>query len=80
MSVAVSDIYFLILRGDVFINRLYRDDVGGNMADAFRMHITQTKELSTCPAVTLQNLILVGFLMKMLGSLWQCLRSWFLGF
>ncbi|KAL6310912.1 hypothetical protein AAG906_028054 [Vitis piasezkii] len=31
-------------------------------------------------AVTLQNLILVGFLMKMLGSLWQCLRSWFLGF
>ena len=118
MSVAVSDIYFLILRGDVFINRIYRDDVGGNMADAFRMHITQTKELSTCPvqqiggcfffymrisnayivtvvssnanvtctfkfvveAVTLQNLILVGFLMKMLGSLWQCLRSWFLGF
>uniref|UniRef100_F6HTG2 Uncharacterized protein n=1 Tax=Vitis vinifera TaxID=29760 RepID=F6HTG2_VITVI len=51
MSVAVSDIYFLILRGDVFINRLYRDDVGGNMADAFRMHITQTKELSTCPII-----------------------------
>ena len=49
MPVAVFDIYFLILRGNVFINRLYRDDVGGNMADAFRMHIMQTKELGTCP-------------------------------
>ena len=49
MPVAVFDIYFLILRGNVFINCLYRDDVGGNMADAFRMHIMQTKELGTCP-------------------------------
>ncbi|KAL9252513.1 AP-2 complex subunit mu-like protein [Drosera capensis] len=48
MPVAASAIYFLNLRGDVLINRLYRDDVGGNMVDAFRMHIMQTKELGTC--------------------------------
>ncbi|KAK9927927.1 hypothetical protein M0R45_025088 [Rubus argutus] len=53
-----SAVYFLNLRGDVLINRLYRDDVGKivcdnllsflsgeNMVDAFRMHIMQTKEL-----------------------------------
>ncbi|GER50610.1 AP-2 complex subunit mu [Striga asiatica] len=49
MPVAASAIYFLNLRGDVLINRLYRDDVGGNMVDAFRVHIMQTKELGTCP-------------------------------
>ncbi|KAL6008477.1 AP-2 complex subunit mu [Asimina triloba] len=49
MPVAASAIYFLNLRGDVLINRLYRDDVGGNMVDAFRTHIMQTKELGTCP-------------------------------
>ncbi|CAN0908174.1 AP-2 complex subunit mu [Linum grandiflorum] len=49
MPVAASALYFLNLRGDVLINRLYRDDVGGNMVDAFRMHIMQTKELGTCP-------------------------------
>ncbi|PPS00177.1 hypothetical protein GOBAR_AA20502 [Gossypium barbadense] len=49
MPVAASAIYFLNLRGDVLINRLYRDDVGGNMVDAFRMHFMQTKELGTCP-------------------------------
>ncbi|KAH8521469.1 hypothetical protein H0E87_002486 [Populus deltoides] len=49
MPVAASAIYFLNLRGDVLINRLYRDDVGGNMVDAFRLHIMQTKELGTCP-------------------------------
>ncbi|KAE8662656.1 AP-2 complex subunit mu [Hibiscus syriacus] len=49
MPVAASAIYFLNLRGDVLINRLYRDDVGGNMVDAFRMHIMQAKELETCP-------------------------------
>ncbi|KAJ4811574.1 AP-2 complex subunit mu [Rhynchospora pubera] len=51
MPVAASAIYFLNLRGDVLINRLYRDDVGGNMVDAFRMHIMQTKEMGTCPFV-----------------------------
>ncbi|RRT79018.1 hypothetical protein B296_00003412 [Ensete ventricosum] len=49
MPVAASAIYFLNLRGDVLINRLYRDDVSGNMVDAFRIHIMQTKELGTCP-------------------------------
>ncbi|KAG6396938.1 hypothetical protein SASPL_143097 [Salvia splendens] len=85
MPLAASAIYFLNLRGDVLINRLYRDDVGsdntilplrpvfcvfevfkkteaiqilsvytieilrGNMVDAFRVHIMQTKELGTCP-------------------------------
>ncbi|KAF1874551.1 hypothetical protein Lal_00029978 [Lupinus albus] len=49
MPVAASAIYFLNLRGDVLINRLYRDDVGGNMVDAFRTHIMQTKELGVCP-------------------------------
>ncbi|MCO5575305.1 hypothetical protein L7F22_029105 [Adiantum nelumboides] len=49
MPVAASAIYFLNLRGDILINRLYRDDVGGNMVDAFRMHILQTKDLGTCP-------------------------------
>eukprot|EP00475_Leptophrys_vorax_P036958 TRINITY_DN63173_c0_g1_i2.p1 TRINITY_DN63173_c0_g1~~TRINITY_DN63173_c0_g1_i2.p1 ORF type:complete len:439 (+),score=51.33 TRINITY_DN63173_c0_g1_i2:514-1830(+) len=49
MPVAASAIYFLNLRGDVLINRLYRDDVGGNMVDAFRMQILQTKDLGTCP-------------------------------
>ncbi|KAJ8448092.1 hypothetical protein Cgig2_031816 [Carnegiea gigantea] len=49
MPVAASAIYFLNLRGDVLIKRLYRDDVGGNMVDAFRLHIMQTKELGTCP-------------------------------
>ncbi|TQD93575.1 hypothetical protein C1H46_020846 [Malus baccata] len=49
MPVAASAVYFLNLRGDVLINRLYRDDVGGNMVDAFRMHIMQSKELGTCP-------------------------------
>ncbi|XP_074560555.1 AP-2 complex subunit mu-like [Curcuma longa] len=48
MPVKASAIYFLNLCGDyVLINRLYRDDVGGNMVDAFRMHIMQTKELGT---------------------------------
>ncbi|CBI39890.3 unnamed protein product, partial [Vitis vinifera] len=47
MSVAISAIYFLNLRSDVLINYLYHDDVRGNMVDAFRMHIMQTKELST---------------------------------
>eukprot|EP00850_Spirogloea_muscicola_P021210 SM000240S08627 [mRNA] locus=s240:69251:72702:- [translate_table: standard] len=28
---------------------MYRDDVGGNMVDAFRTHILQTKDLGTCP-------------------------------
>ncbi|KAE9607386.1 putative clathrin adaptor, mu subunit [Lupinus albus] len=49
MPVSASAIYFLNLRGDVLINRLYRDDVGGNMVDAFRTHIMQTKELGVCP-------------------------------
>ncbi|KAK4349610.1 hypothetical protein RND71_032365 [Anisodus tanguticus] len=49
MPVVASAIYLLNLRGDVLINRLYRDDVGGNMVDAFRMHIMQSKELGTCP-------------------------------
>eukprot|EP00850_Spirogloea_muscicola_P006480 SM000030S11489 [mRNA] locus=s30:959905:963424:- [translate_table: standard] len=49
MPVAASAIYFLNLRGDVLINRMYRDDVGGNMVDAFRTHILQTKDLGTCP-------------------------------
>ncbi|KAE8690268.1 AP-2 complex subunit mu [Hibiscus syriacus] len=49
MLVAASAIYFLNLRGDVLINRLYRDDVGRNMVDAFRKHIMQTKELGTYP-------------------------------
>lgn len=49
MPVAASAIYFLNLRGDVLINRLYRDDVGGNMVDAFRTHILQTKELGLSP-------------------------------
>ncbi|CAF2142502.1 unnamed protein product [Brassica napus] len=49
MPVAASAIYFLNLRGDVLINRTYRDDVGGNMVDAFRTHIMQTKELGNCP-------------------------------
>ncbi|GBG83426.1 hypothetical protein CBR_g37139 [Chara braunii] len=49
MPVAASAIYFLNLRGDVLINRMYRDDVGGNMVDAFRTHIMQTKDLGTCP-------------------------------
>ncbi|KAM0935654.1 putative clathrin adaptor, mu subunit, Longin-like domain superfamily [Dioscorea sansibarensis] len=49
MPLAASAIYFLNLRGDVLINRLYGDDVGGNMVDAFQPHIMQTKELGTCP-------------------------------
>ncbi|KAF3602105.1 hypothetical protein F2Q69_00034450 [Brassica cretica] len=49
MPVAASAIYFLNLRGDVLINRTYRDDVGGDMVDAFRTHIMQTKELGNCP-------------------------------
>ncbi|KAG6407548.1 hypothetical protein SASPL_130540 [Salvia splendens] len=49
MPLAASAIYFLNLRGDVLINRLYRDDDGGNMVDAFQVHIMQTKELGTCP-------------------------------
>lgn len=49
MPVAASAIYFLNLRGDVLINRMYRDDVGGNMVDAFKTHIMQTKDLGTCP-------------------------------
>ncbi|KAE8677558.1 AP-2 complex subunit mu [Hibiscus syriacus] len=40
MPVAASAIYFLNLRGDVLINRLYRDDVGPHL---------RTKELGTCP-------------------------------
>ncbi|KAH9572495.1 hypothetical protein CY35_02G153900 [Sphagnum magellanicum] len=49
MPVAASAVYFLNLRGDVLINRMYRDDVGGNMVDAFRTNIMQSKELGTCP-------------------------------
>ncbi|KAJ8761836.1 hypothetical protein K2173_005408 [Erythroxylum novogranatense] len=49
MPMVASTIYFLNLRGDILINRLYRDDVGGNMVDAFWMHIMQTKKLGTCP-------------------------------
>jgi len=49
MPIAASAIYFLNLRGDVLINRLYRDDVGKNMVDAFRTHILTTKDLGTCP-------------------------------
>ncbi|KAF8118554.1 LOW QUALITY PROTEIN: hypothetical protein N665_0004s0036 [Sinapis alba] len=49
MPVEASAISFLNLRGDVLINRTYRDDVGGNMVDAFRTHIMQTKELGNCP-------------------------------
>ncbi|CAI5487540.1 unnamed protein product [Closterium sp. NIES-64] len=55
MPVAASAIYFLNLRGDVLINRLYRDDVGGNMVDAFRMQILQTKDLGTCPVRQMGN-------------------------
>lgn len=55
MPVAASAIYFLNLRGDVLINRLYRDDVGGNMVDAFRMQILQTKDLGTCPVRQIGN-------------------------
>ncbi|GFQ04009.1 ap-2 complex subunit mu [Phtheirospermum japonicum] len=33
MPVAASAIYFLNLRGDVLINRLYRDDVGVTCED-----------------------------------------------
>uniref|UniRef100_F6I4Z4 Uncharacterized protein n=1 Tax=Vitis vinifera TaxID=29760 RepID=F6I4Z4_VITVI len=68
MSMAISAIYFLNLRGDVLINYLYHDDVRGNMVNAFRMHIMQTKELSTCPMRLLHcsNLISVGLSMKML--------------
>ncbi|GJP53859.1 hypothetical protein CLOM_g12984 [Closterium sp. NIES-68] len=55
MPVAASAIYFLNLRGDILINRLYRDDVGGNMVDAFRMQILQTKDLGTCPVRQMGN-------------------------
>eukprot|EP00270_Netrium_digitus_P001922 TRINITY_DN12130_c0_g1_i2.p1 TRINITY_DN12130_c0_g1~~TRINITY_DN12130_c0_g1_i2.p1 ORF type:complete len:449 (-),score=111.01 TRINITY_DN12130_c0_g1_i2:330-1676(-) len=50
-----SAIYFLNLRGDVLINRMYRDDVGGNMVDAFRMQIMHTKDLGTCPVRNIGN-------------------------
>nr|GEU66375.1 AP-2 complex subunit mu [Tanacetum cinerariifolium] len=33
MPVAASAIYFLNLRGDVLINRLYRDDVGSDLIE-----------------------------------------------
>ncbi|KAK8639989.1 hypothetical protein V6N13_138355 [Hibiscus sabdariffa] len=47
MPVAASAIYFLNLRGDVLINCLYRDDVGGNMVDAFHPYFTNER---TCNA------------------------------
>mmetsp|Transcript_22706 Transcript_22706/g.27437 ORF Transcript_22706/g.27437 Transcript_22706/m.27437 type:complete len:450 (-) Transcript_22706:453-1802(-) len=44
-EIACSAIYFLTLRGEVIISRVYRDDVGRKMADAFRTEILQSREL-----------------------------------
>ncbi|KAL6310962.1 hypothetical protein AAG906_007814 [Vitis piasezkii] len=103
MPVAVSDIYFLILR--VMSSSIaYIATMSGKHGGCFRMHITQTKELGTCPVqqiggcfffyMRFSNAYIVTVVSSnanitctfkfdveaMLGSLWQCLRSWFLGF
>lgn len=47
--VAASAIYFLNLRGEIIVHRMYRDDVGRNLADAFRTQILQSKEQTGTP-------------------------------
>ncbi|KAK9834776.1 hypothetical protein WJX74_010210 [Apatococcus lobatus] len=43
MACACSALYFLNLKGDILIQRTYRDDVERNLAPAFRSHILHTK-------------------------------------
>lgn len=51
MACACAALYFLNLRGDVLIQRTYRDDVERNMAEAFRSQILQNKEQSNASPV-----------------------------
>eukprot|EP00803_Ostreobium_quekettii_P001696 evm.model.scf_3664.1 EVM.evm.TU.scf_3664.1 scf_3664:1961-7119(+) len=44
MACACAALYFLNLRGDVLIQRTYRDDVERNLADTFRSQILQAKD------------------------------------
>eukprot|EP00899_Mesostigma_viride_P028995 jgi/Mesvir1/9280/Mv06187-RA.1 len=55
MKVACSALYFFNLRGEVLISRTFRDDVGRNMADAFRTQILRSKDAGVCPVRTLGN-------------------------
>lgn len=51
--VALSALYFLNLRGDVILERQYRDDVDRNMANAFKTEIINGKDRGGNPVVNL---------------------------
>ncbi|KAK9845788.1 hypothetical protein WJX81_002341 [Elliptochloris bilobata] len=52
MASACSALYFLNLKGDVLINRTYRDDVERNLATAFRSHIINTRDGDNVASLT----------------------------
>ncbi|XP_040362002.1 uncharacterized protein LOC121049314 [Rosa chinensis] len=56
MPVAASAVYFLNLRGDVLINRLYRDDVGGVLSGIIYMWVANFNH----GYVSAKNIYVVG--------------------
>mmetsp|Transcript_4235 Transcript_4235/g.14729 ORF Transcript_4235/g.14729 Transcript_4235/m.14729 type:complete len:445 (-) Transcript_4235:103-1437(-) len=56
---ALSALFFLNLRGELLIHKLFRDDVGRNMADLFRTKIIGNKASSPSPV---QNLGSTSFM------------------
>jgi len=53
VSVAASAVFFLNARGDIIIQRVYRDDVTRHLAEAFRTQILLSKEAATVPVHSL---------------------------
>mmetsp|Transcript_37470 Transcript_37470/g.93140 ORF Transcript_37470/g.93140 Transcript_37470/m.93140 type:complete len:460 (-) Transcript_37470:144-1523(-) len=49
----LSALYFMNLRGDVLMERQYRDDVTRNMAQAFRTEVIQGKDRGNVPIVNI---------------------------
>lgn len=52
MASACSALYFLNLKGDILIQRTYRDDVERNLATVFRTHIINAREGDSVASVT----------------------------
>lgn len=47
----ISAVFLVSQKGEVVLNRFYRDDVGRRVADAFRMQVIAAKETGTLPPI-----------------------------
>lgn len=47
----ISAVFLVSQKGEVVLNRFYRDDVGRRVADAFRMQVIAAKETGSLPPI-----------------------------